>query len=79
MARLTLSVAFACACFLATTASAGPPVQGAGSTLRAVAEVSLVEEAHGCHRICTLGRVGQWGGAIRLHRHVGPACRPIRC
>jgi hypothetical protein len=79
MTKLTLSAAFAGICFLATTAPAAPPGQGAGSTIGAAAEVSLVEQAHGCNRVCTLGRVRQWGGALRLHRHVGPACRPVRC
>jgi hypothetical protein len=45
--------------------------------LRAAATLSSIE--HGGHRVCQLGRIPRWGDIIRLHRHVGPACVPVRC
>ena len=54
---------------LAASASA-LPVAGAGTAVQAESQVIRV---HGCHRSC------EWGPALRWHRHVGPACRPIGC
>jgi hypothetical protein len=65
--------------FVAGNGATTPLGEGMTSTLVAAGATSLIEPAHGCHRLCRFGRVGRWGGAARLHRHVGPACRPVRC
>jgi hypothetical protein len=51
--------------------------QAADATIKAAE--TLVEQAHGIHRSCRLGPVSRWGGAVRWHRHVGPAHVPVRC
>ena len=82
MSRWNVLAAVGGALALALVAGGGvaaPFSQGADATLRAAATLSLIEEVHGCHRVCRLGRVPRWGNAIRLHRHVGPACVPVRC
>ena len=58
---------------------AAPLGRGADAIIKATASNSLIEQAHGCHRVCALGRVPRWGSVIRLHRHVGPNCVPVRC
>ena len=73
-----ISGAFAFA-FVTGNGATAPLSEGVKSTLVAAGATSLIEPAHGCHRACRFGRVGSWGGAARLHRHVGPACRPVRC
>jgi hypothetical protein len=65
--------------FVAGACAAAPLSQAADATVRAVATMNLIEQVHGCHRACSLGRVQRWGGILRLHRHVGPACVPVRC
>jgi hypothetical protein len=82
MTKLALFAAISGAFTLAFVAGNGataPLSEGMTSTLVAAGATSLIEPTHGCHRSCRLGRVGRWGGAARFHRHVGPACRPVRC
>jgi hypothetical protein len=64
---------------VAKTVPATPLGQGSNALIEANATMSSIELAHGCNRACRLGRVPRWGGAIRLHRHVGPNCIPVRC
>jgi len=82
MAKLNL-LATVCSVFVlavvGSTGVAAPPSLGADAMISAAAEVSLIDHTHGCHRACRVGRVPRWGGAIRFHRHVGPACVPVRC
>jgi hypothetical protein len=61
------------------TGAAAPLSQAADATLSAVATLNSIEHVHGTHRTCRLGRVPRWGGAVRLHRHVGSAHAPVRC
>jgi hypothetical protein len=82
MAKLNLLAAVGSAfvlAFVGTTSVAAPLSLGAGATMSAAAEVSLIENTHGRHRACVVGRVPRWGGAIRFHRHVGAAHVPVRC
>ena len=58
---------------------ATPLGQGSNALVKANATMGSIELTHGCNRACRLGRVPRWGGAIRLHRHVGPHCVPVRC
>jgi hypothetical protein len=60
------------------TSVATPLNQGADAMVRANATISLIEKTHGCHRACLVGRVPRWG-VVRFHRHIGPACVPVRC
>jgi hypothetical protein len=52
---------------------------GAGAAIESAATLSIIEQVHGTHRSCRLGRVWQWNGAVRLHRHVGSRNSPVRC
>jgi hypothetical protein len=82
MNRLNLLVAFGCALALALVVRAGsaPPFsQGADATLRAASTLNSIQNVHGTHRGCVLGRVPRWDGVVRWHRHVGPAHVPVRC
>ena len=65
--------------FVAGNGTTAPLDAGGTSTLAAAGATSSIEPAHGCHRSCRFGRVGRWGGAARLHWHVGPSCTPVRC
>jgi hypothetical protein len=40
--------------------------------------LNMVEQTHGTHRACRLGRVPRWR-AIRWHRHIGVSNVPVRC
>ena len=64
---------------VAKTVVATPLGQGSDALIKANATMGSIELTHGCNRACRLGRVPRWGGAIRLHRHVGPNCIPVRC
>jgi hypothetical protein len=64
--------------FVANVSHAVPLSQGANSMIEAEATLNLVEYAHGTHRTCRRGWVRR-GGAVRWHRHVGVAHRPVRC
>lgn len=56
-----------------------PLSMGSEATIQSAATLVTVEQVHGTHRSCRLGRVWQWGHVVRLHRHVGPRNTPIRC
>ncbi len=65
--------------FVANTSIAAPLGRGADAVAGAAATLNSVEQAHGFHRACRLGRVSRWGGVVRFHRHVGHAGVPVRC
>jgi hypothetical protein len=69
--------AFALA-FIANVSGAAPLSHGAATLIEANATLSLVERAHGTHRVCARGWVPRWQ-IRRLHRHVGLARVPVRC
>jgi hypothetical protein len=82
MAKLNVLAAVGSAfvlAFVGTTGIAAPLSLGADATMSAAAQVSLIEQTHGTHRACVVGRVPRWGGAIRFHRHVGRNNAPVRC
>jgi hypothetical protein len=56
-----------------------PMSLGSEATVRSAATLITVEQVHGTHRSCRLGRVWQWGNIVRLHRHIGPRNTPVRC
>jgi hypothetical protein len=62
-----------------STSVALPLSLGAGATIESAATLSTMEQVHGTHRSCRLGRVWQWGGVVRLHRHRGSRNSPVRC
>jgi hypothetical protein len=76
--QLTIFGAVVALAFVANVSHAVPLSQGANSMIEAEATLNLVEYAHGTHRTCRRGWVRRWG-AVRWHRHVGVAHRPIRC
>jgi hypothetical protein len=54
------------------------PLTNSATGLKAAAEESnLIEHVDACNRVCRKGPVEEWGGAVRWHRHVGKACRPV--
>jgi len=56
------------------------PFAGVVSVLKSTSEdAGIIEQVHACNRTCQRGPVEEWGGAVRWHRHVGKACRPISC
>jgi hypothetical protein len=82
MTKLVLSAAVsgALALTVTITASVALPVSlGAEATIESAGTLTVIEQVHRTHRSCRLGRVWQWGGAVRLHRHVGPRNTPVRC
>jgi hypothetical protein len=56
--------------FVAGNGATAQLTEGAKSTLVAAGATSLIDPTHGCHRSRPFDRVGRWGGAARLHRHV---------
>ena len=65
---------------LMTAASQAMPATDAAAGLKAAVEESnLVQHVDACNRVCRKGVVEEWGGAVRWHRHVGKACRPVHC
>ncbi len=65
---------------LAGATAQAMPLTGTASGLKAAADsIGLVEHVDSCNRICRKGPVEEWGGAVRWHRHVGKACRPVKC
>jgi hypothetical protein len=42
-------------------------------------DLGLIEHVDACNRYCKRAQVPEWGGAVRWHRHVGKACRPVHC
>jgi hypothetical protein len=82
MTKLILSAAAGGALALLLTISTSlalPLSLGAEATIESAATLSTIEQVHGAHRSCRLGRVWQWGGVVRWHRHVGSRNRPVRC
>lgn len=81
MTKLILPAAVGCLGLALTTAPGVtvPLSSGAEATIESISTLSAIEQVHGTHRSCRLGRVWQWGGAVRLHRHVGPRNTPVRC
>jgi hypothetical protein len=57
---------------------AAPLSQGADATIKAAATLTMVEQTHGSHRTCRLGRVSRWR-VTRWHRHIGLSNVPVRC
>jgi hypothetical protein len=81
MSTLTLfflGLAIGVLAFAANVSVAASLGHGADAIIKANATLNLVEQAHGTHRACVLGRVPRWG-VVRFHRHVGPAHAPVRC
>jgi len=74
---MTFGVAVALA-FGASAGGAAPLSHGAEAITEAKATLNWVEQVHGTHRRCVLGRVPRWG-VVRWHRHVGLANVPVRC
>ena len=65
---------------LANVGAQAMPLASSASGLKAAADnVGLVEHVDACNRVCRKGPVEEWGGAMRWHRHVGKACRPVKC
>jgi hypothetical protein len=82
MTKLMLSAAVGAAPVRVLSIRAGlalPLSLGSEATVQSAATLITVEQVHGTHRSCRLGRVWQWGNVVRLHRHVGPRNTPIRC
>ena len=82
MVKSILSATVGGALALAITTQAGVAVPlslGAEATIQSAATLNTIEQAHGTHRSCRLGRVWQWGGRVRWHRHVGSRNAPVRC
>ena len=65
---------------LATATAQAVPLAGSAAGLNAAAdETGLVTHVDSCNRVCRKGPVPEWGGAVGWHRHVGKACRPVKC
>ena len=82
MAKLILSVAVGAALMLMLTmgdSTALPLGLGAEATIESAATLTTIEQVHGTHRACRIGRIWQWGGVVRLHRHVGRRNTAVRC
>jgi hypothetical protein len=67
---LVASAGLALAAIAGASSADAAPIGGLNSAGDAS---NLVIKVHGCHRSC------EWGPALRWHRHVGPACRPVGC
>jgi hypothetical protein len=82
MTKLILSVAVGAALTLVLSIGAStalPLGSGAEATIESAATLTTIEQVHGTHRSCRIGRVWQWGGALRLHRHIGRRNTAVRC
>ncbi len=65
---------------LMTAVAQAVPLTNSAAGLRAAADdTGLIENVDACNRVCRKGPVPEWGGAVRYHRHVGKACRPVKC
>jgi hypothetical protein len=65
---------------LATATAQAVPLAGSAAGLNAAAnETGLIAHVDACNRVCRKGPVEEWGGAVQWHRHVGKACRPVKC
>jgi hypothetical protein len=65
--------------FAMATAQALPLAGSAAGLNAAVKETGLITHVDACNRVCRKGPVEEWGGAVQWHRHVGKACRPVKC
>jgi hypothetical protein len=63
----------------AATAQALPLASSAAGLNAAANETGLIARVDSCNRVCRKGPVEEWGGAVGWHRHVGKACRPVKC
>jgi hypothetical protein len=79
LGRLTLTATALAVSLVAGSAQAIPLATLAAGMKAAAEGSSLIERVDGCNRVCQNGRVQEWGGIVRWHRHVGNACRPITC
>jgi hypothetical protein len=64
---------------MTVTAQATPLTNSAAGLKAAADDATVIEHVDACNRVCRKGPVEEWGGAVRWHRHIGNACRPIRC
>jgi hypothetical protein len=64
---------------VATMVQAMPLTNSAAGLKAAADDTSLIEHVDACNRVCRKGPVEEWGGAVRWHRHVGKACKPVKC
>ena len=64
---------------MAGVASATPLNSSAVGLNAAMDEIGLVHHVDACNRVCRKAPVPEWGGAVRWHRHVGKACKPVKC
>ena len=66
--------------FALTTMAQAIPLTNSAAGLKAAADdTSLIEHVDACNRVCRKGPVEEWGGAVRWHRHIGKACKPVKC
>ena len=64
---------------VAAAAQAMPLTNSAAGLKAAADDASLIEHVDACNRVCRKAAVPEWGGAVRWHRHVGKACKPVKC
>ena len=64
---------------MAGVANATPLNSSAVGLNAAMDETGLVQHVDACNRVCRKAPVPEWGGAVRWHRHVGKACKPVKC
>ena len=64
---------------MAGVANATPLNSSAVGLNAAMDETGLVQHVDACNRVCRNAPVPEWGGAVRWHRHVGKACKPVKC
>jgi hypothetical protein len=75
-----MTAAGALALGLACATAQAVPLAGSAAGLNAAAnQTGLVEHIDACNRVCRKAPVPEWGGAVQWHRHVGKACRPVKC
>jgi hypothetical protein len=56
------------------------PLTNSAAGLKAAADESNpIVQVDACNRVCRKAAVPEWGGAVAWHRHVGKACRPVKC
>jgi hypothetical protein len=81
MTRLLLLAAVgALVLVLTMSASRALPLSlGSEAAIQSAGTLTVIEQVHGTHRSCRLGRVWHWGNVVRLHRHVGSRYTPVRC
>jgi len=77
--RMTLTVAALAFGLAAGVAQAMPLANSAVGLKAAADESNLIVHVDACNRVCRKGPVAEWGGSVAWHRHVGKACRPVKC